>query len=40
LGPFDIQKDPESQKTCKNKEISFVVLKPNERRLFRKAPEL
>jgi hypothetical protein len=25
-------------KTCKNKEIYFAVLKPNERGLFRKTP--
>jgi hypothetical protein len=38
LGPFDVQKVPESQKTCKSKEICHVVSKPNQRGLFRKSP--
>jgi hypothetical protein len=36
FGPFDVLKVPESQKTCKNKQIYFIVLKPNERGLFKK----
>jgi hypothetical protein len=39
LGPFDVQKVPESQKHAKNKEICFAVLKPNDRGLFRKTLE-
>jgi hypothetical protein len=39
LGLFDNQKAPETQKKCKNEEICFTVLKPDERGLFRKSPE-
>jgi hypothetical protein len=39
LGPFDVQKVLESKKTCKNMKIYFVVLKRNERGLFRKPPK-
>jgi hypothetical protein len=35
LGPFDVRMVPQSQ----NKEICFIVLKPNERGLFRKPPK-
>jgi hypothetical protein len=37
LGPFNVSKVPEGKKhakTCKNKQICFEVLNPNERGLF------
>jgi hypothetical protein len=34
LGLFDIREGSLNSKTCKNKEICFVVLKPNEKGLF------
>jgi hypothetical protein len=39
LGPLDVRKVPESQITCKNKEICIALLKPNERGLLRKPLE-